>query len=139
MREKESISWQMNSVLRRIEARPGDATVLFRLAGLHFDLQRYDTAREYAQAAISISPATWLYHYLLGLVEKDAKRLADARASLETAAKLQDTEAPVFNALGEVLLLQGERQAAIAAFEKAVKLAPDDATIRQNLKSAKEK
>ena len=51
------------------EALPGDVTLLFRLAGLNFDLQRYNAAREYAQAAISISPATWLYHYLLGLVE----------------------------------------------------------------------
>jgi tetratricopeptide (TPR) repeat protein len=119
------------------EAKPGDATLLFRLAGLNFDLQRYDAAREYAQAAISISPATWLYHYLLGLVERSANRLTDARASLETAAKLQSTEAPVFNALGEVLLEQGERRAAIAAFEKAVKLAPNDTIFRQNLESAK--
>jgi len=121
------------------EVKPGDATLLFRLAGLHFDMQRYDAAREYAQAAISISPSTWLYHYLLGLVERSANRLTDARASLETAAKLQATEAPVFNALGEVLMEQGERQAAIAAFEKAVKLAPNDATFRQNLESAKSK
>jgi superkiller protein 3 len=119
------------------EAKPGDATLLFRLAGLNFDLQRYDAAREYVQAAISISPATWLYHYLLGLVERSANRLTDARESLETAAKLQSTEAPVFNALGEVLLQQGERQAAIAAYEKAVKLAPNDATFRQNLESAR--
>lgn len=121
------------------EVKPGDATLLFRLASLNFDLQRYDAAREYAQAAISISPATWLYHYLLGLVERGANRLADARASLEVAAKLQSTEAPVFNALGEVLMQQGEPQAAIAAFEKAVKLAPNDATFRQNLESARAK
>lgn len=119
------------------EAKPGDATLLFRLAGLNFDLRRYDTAREYVQAAISISSSTWLYHYLLGLVERSANRLTDARASLETAAQLQSTEAPVFNALGEVLIEQGELQAAIAAFEKAVKLAPDDATYRQNLESAR--
>jgi superkiller protein 3 len=121
------------------EVKPGDATLLFRLAGLNFDLQRYDIAREYVQAAISITPSTWLYHYLLGLVERSANRLTDARLSLETAAKLQSTEAPVFNALGEVLLEQGERQAAIAAFEKAVKLAPNDATFRQNLESARSK
>jgi tetratricopeptide (TPR) repeat protein len=119
------------------EVKPGDATLLFRLAGLNYDLQRYDAAREYVQAAISISPSTWLYHYLLGLVERSANRLTDARASLEMAAKLQSTEAPVFNALGEVLLEQGERQAAFAAFEKAVKLAPDNATFRQNLESAR--
>jgi superkiller protein 3 len=121
------------------EMKPGDATLLFRLAGLNFDLRRYDAAREYVQAAISISPATWLYHYLLGLVERSANHLADARASLEVAAKLQSTEAPVFNALGEVLMEQGERQAAITAFEKAVKLAPNDATFRQNLESARSK
>lgn len=121
------------------EVKPGDATLLFRLASLNFDLQRYDAAREYVQAAISISPATWLYHYLLGLVERSANRLADARASLEVAAKLQSIEAPVFNALGEVLLQQGERQAAVAAFERAVKLAPGDSTFRQNLESARAK
>lgn len=119
------------------EAKPGDATLLFRLAGLNFDLQRYDVAREYAQAAISISPATWLYHYLLGLVEQGANHLPDARASLEVAAKLQPTEAPVLNTLGEVLLAQGDQNAAIAAFEKAVRLAPDNATFRRNLDSAK--
>ena len=41
------------------EAKPNDPTLLFRLAGLNFDLQRNDIAREYVQAAISISPATW--------------------------------------------------------------------------------
>lgn len=119
------------------EAKPGDATLLFRLAGLNFDLQRYDMAREYVQAAISISPATWLYHYLLGLVERSANHLADSRASLEIAVKLQPTEAPAFNALGEVLLQQGEHKAAIAAFDKAVKLTPGDETFLRNLESAK--
>ncbi|MCU1326036.1 MAG: hypothetical protein JWN34_1406 [Bryobacterales bacterium] len=118
------------------EAKPGDATLLFRLAGLHFDLHHYGLAREYVQAAISISPSTWLYHYLLGLVEKGSSRLDDARASLETAAKLQPTEAPVFNALGEVLTAQGQRAAAIAAFERAVKLAPNDPSFRENLDAA---
>ena len=121
------------------EAKPGDATLLFRLAGLNFDLERYDSAREYVQAAISISPATWLYHFLLGLIERATNHLADARASLEVAAKLQPAEAPVFNALGDVLLQQGERAAAVAAYEQAVKLAPGDASYRQNLESARSK
>ena len=119
------------------EARPGDATLLFRLAGLNFDLERLDLAREYAQAAISISPSTWLYHFLLGLVEKSANRLSDAKVSLETAARLNAAEAPVFNALGEVALAQGDRPAAIAHFEKACALAPAEAAFRQNLEAAK--
>ena len=77
--------------------------------------------------------------YLLGLVERSAHHLPDARTSLEVAAKLQPTEAPVFDALGEVLLEQGEREAALAAFEKAVKLAPDNPAFRQNLESVRPK
>ena len=119
------------------EAKPGDATLLFRLAGLNFDLQRNDLAREYIQAAISISPATWLYHYLLGLVEQSANHMADAKASLEVAARLQPTEAPVFHSLGQVLLSLEERDAAIAAFETAVKLAPDNAAFRKDLDLSK--
>ena len=119
------------------EAMPADATLLFRLAGLNFDLQRYGAAREYAQAAISISPATWLYHYLLGLVEKSGNHLADAKASLEIASQLNSNEAPIFNALGEVVLEQGDRKSAIAYFEKACKLAPGDAAFQRNLDFAR--
>jgi tetratricopeptide (TPR) repeat protein len=119
------------------ETRAGDASLLFRLAGLNFDLLRFDTAREYVQAAISISPATWLYHYLLGLVEKSANHLADARTSLELAAKLNSTEAVVFNALGEVVLEQGDRKLAVSYFEQAAKLAPNDPRFRENLEFAR--
>lgn len=120
------------------EAKPGDATLLFRLAGLNFDLGRLDVAREYAQAAISISPTTWLYHFLLGLVEQSASRLADARASLEMATQLNPNEAPAWNALGEVLLAQGNRAAAITPLERAVTLAPGEARFRENLARAKQ-
>lgn len=133
----------LNNAVKRLElareARPGDASLLFRLAGLHFDMGNHDVAREYAQAAISISPSTWLYHYLLGLVEQNAGRLADAKASLEVAAKLGPKEAPVFNALGEVLQAQGDRKSAIDAFATAAKLAPADTAIQKNLEAARSK
>ena len=70
------------------QLRPADAHVLFRLASLDFDLKRYEAARNYAQEAISLAPTEWLYHYLLGLVENAAGRSQAARASLETAVKL---------------------------------------------------
>jgi len=119
------------------EATPGDATLLFRLASLNFDLLRFDPAREYVQAAISISPATWLYHYLLGLIEKSSNHLNEAKASLELAVKLNDKEGGVFNALGEVVLEQGDRKSAIAYFEKATRLSPTDPRFRENLAFAK--
>lgn len=84
------------------ESTPGDATLLFRLAGLHYDLERLDTAREYVRAAISISPSTWLYHYLLGLIEKSSARWIDARESLNTAQQLNPSAAEVLNALADL-------------------------------------
>lgn len=119
------------------EATPGDPTLLFRLAGLNFDLLRFDPAREYVQAAISISPANWLFHYLLGLIEKSANHLNEAKTSLELAAKLNSQDAGVFNALGEVVLEQGDKKAAIAFFEKATRLAPNDPRFRENLAFAR--
>jgi tetratricopeptide (TPR) repeat protein len=119
------------------ELNPGDATLLFRLAALHYDLKRLDTAREYVQAAISISPSAWLYHYLLGLVEKSSRRWEDARASLDTASRLNPGAAEVHNALGEIALELRDIGAAVAAFERASHLAPSEPAYRHNLEAAR--
>ena len=97
-------------------------------AGQRLELAR--VVREYAQAA-------WLNRYLLGLVKKGGNRLPDAKANLEAAARLNPSEAPVLNALGEVVLLQGDRAAAIAYFEKACALVPGDESFRRNLETAR--
>lgn len=134
-------SGDLRSAIARLdmarETRPGDASILFRLAGLHYDLQQLDLAREYVQAAISISPAVWLHHFLLGLVEKSSGQWDDARQSLETAAKLNPGAAEVFNALGEVATQLRDWNAAIDAFERASNLAPGESAYRQNLESAR--
>lgn len=93
------------AVARMEEARelsPADDRILFRLASLHFDLQQYDLARNYAQEAISLAPSVWLYHYLLGLIEKSSGRLPQARKSLETAGRLNPSAAEVQQALEEL-------------------------------------
>ena len=68
-----------------------------------------------------MSPATWLYRYLLGLVEKGANRLPDAKANLEAAAWLKPSEAPVLNALGEVVLLQERPRGGDSLLRKGVR------------------
>ena len=119
------------------EARPADAHLLFRLAGLHFDLQRLDAARAYAQEAISLSPSAWPYRFLLGLVEKNSGRWKEARVELETAARLNPSAAEVHNALGQLALEENDRRAAIACFQRAVELDPKEAAYRLNLDAAR--
>jgi tetratricopeptide (TPR) repeat protein len=127
----------VNSLEQARTVKPGDATLLFRLAGLHFDLQQLDPAREYVQAAISISPSVWLHHYLLGLIESKSARWDDARRSLETAAQLNPAGAEIHDALGTVLLEQGNAKRAVASFERAHQLAPREEAYRRNLETAR--
>jgi tetratricopeptide (TPR) repeat protein len=120
------------------ELRPSDDRLLFRLASLQYDLKRYDLAQGYAQEAIALAPSEWLYHYLAGLIAKDAGKWRQARNSLETAARLNASAAEVQNALGEVAVHEGNFQGAIAAFERAVKLNPDERAYRLNLEAARQ-
>ena len=119
------------------ELRPSDDQVLFRLASLHFDLKRYDVARNYAQEAISLAPSQWVYHYLLGLLEKNVSRLNQARSSLELAVQLNPAAAEAHNALGDVALRQSDPQRAVASFQRAAELDPNETAYRLNLEAAR--
>ena len=119
------------------ELRPADAQLLFRLASLHYDLARYDLARNYAQEAISLTPSAWVYHYLLGRIEKSAGRWQPARTSLETAIRLNPSAPELHNALGEVMLGEGNAQGAMVSFGRAVELDPQKAEYRVNLEAAR--
>jgi len=119
------------------ELRPSDDRLLFRLGSLYYDLQQYDLAQSYAQEAIALAPSEWLYHYLSGLIAKGAGKWPQARNSLETAARLNSAAAEVQNALGEVAQHEGDLQGAVAAFERAVVLNPNEPAYRLNLDAAR--
>ncbi|MDQ6678062.1 MAG: tetratricopeptide repeat protein [Acidobacteriota bacterium] len=84
------------------ELRPADDALLFRLASVYYDLQKYAIARNYAEEAISLAPSKWLNHYLLGLIEIQNKSWQQARASLQIAAQLNPSAVEVQKALKEV-------------------------------------
>ena len=61
---------------------------------------------------------------------------AGTHAALETAARLNSSAAEVQNALGEVAQHEGDLQRAIAAFQRAVALNPNEQAYRLNLETA---
>ena len=134
-------SGDLESALARMEAarelRPSDATILFRLASLNYDLSRYPLARQYAQEAIALTPSEWLYHFLLGLAEGREGHLKESRAALETALKLNDQSADVWNSIAEVDLRSGDARRAITEFERATQLDPKQQAYRANLEAAR--
>jgi tetratricopeptide (TPR) repeat protein len=134
-------SGDLNTAALRLESarelRPSDATILFRLGSLYYDLQRYELARDYAQEAASLAPSEWLYHYLLGLIEKSLKDWKEAQGSLDTALELKPSAAEVLNAMGLVALAQGDSKRAVNCFQRAVELDPNQQAYRENLNDAR--
>src|SRR5262249_17809833 len=104
--------------------------------GLYFDLKQFDSAKSYAQEAISLVPSEWLYHYLLGLIEKSENRRQLARESLELAIKLNASAAEAHDALGELDFAEGKVKEAVARFQRASELDPQQSAYRDHLASA---
>ncbi len=89
------------------EIQPSNDGILFRLASVHYDMQKFGIARNYAEEAVNLAPSVWLYHYLLGLIEIQTKSWQQARASLQIASKLNPSAAEVQAALKELGVAEG--------------------------------
>lgn len=87
---------------KAVAVDPGNPHSLFRLAGVYYDLGRYDDARERVQSALEGAPGEWSYYYLLGLVEKKSGNSSAARASLTTALRLNHEAVEVRTELNQL-------------------------------------
>jgi Flp pilus assembly protein TadD len=130
-------TWPWRGLKKRVRYGHRTTHCSFRLASLHYDLHRDEQARSYAQEAVSLKPPEWLYHYLLGLIEKRSRLWAQARSCFETASRLNPSAAEVHNALGELALTEGNTPQAIQSFERATQLDPKEEAYRINLDSAR--
>ena len=110
--------------------------VVFRLAGLYYDVHQQQTARRYAREAIAIVPSEWRYHYLLGLVEKASGKPDAARDSFETTIRLNPAAADSFNQLGNLAMGRDDFTGAVQYFEEAARLDPRELAYQLNLDAA---
>lgn len=116
------------------DGRNGD--LLFRTAGLHFDLGAYERARKLVNEAIGVAPSEWRYEYLRGLVEKSDHRLNEAKKAMKAAMELNPKAPDVHNQMGDLELRAGNPGAAVEHFKRAAELDPDDSSYRLNLEAA---
>jgi tetratricopeptide (TPR) repeat protein len=116
--------------------QPASGDILFRMAGLQYDLRRFVVARDSVMEAIERTSDEWPYYLLLGLIEKDVNRLAESRQALETARRLNPESADVHNHLGDVAMRQSHFREAVEYFRSALKLAPNDQAVLANLQAA---
>ena len=100
------------------------------------DLGKLEEARKAYEQVLAINPRN--AEALVGLAQLDqaAGRAQLAEQGLQKAAQLRPGDAAVMNALGEFYSRQNREREAIAAWQSAVALAPNQPVYEQNLATA---
>lgn len=83
---------------------------------------------EYAEAYAEIANSTYLLTYYAGV--DHLKAAEDVKAYLAKAEKLDDKISRIYSVKGLILNIEGQPEAAKKAFQKALKLSPNDPTAR---------
>jgi tetratricopeptide (TPR) repeat protein len=92
-----------------------------------------DTAIGHLQRGTQIDPLAYRLHFHLGLLYGKRGQLYDAIQELETALDINGRHFPALKNLAVLYQKAGFRNKAIETWERALAVAPDDAT-RQSIK-----
>ncbi len=112
---------------RIIELDPANLMAFYNLGYTHLLAGRLNEAEEALQKASQIDPDNFETLFHLGKTSLELGHLDQALKALRRAGELSDSRPVVYRLLGEALLLAHDHQGALAAFKKAVKIAPNDA------------
>jgi tetratricopeptide (TPR) repeat protein len=104
----------------------------FYLATLYTEMKAYEIAGRYLQRAVAANSNQGSYQYQLGVIRLRQERWHEALARFEEALKsgVGKDEAVVWRSIGDVQLKLFERDKALEAYEKAVRIQPADARAR---------
>jgi tetratricopeptide (TPR) repeat protein len=113
---------------------PNNALAEAQLGAAHFALYRVhshdpkllEQARQESEHASSLNPELAAPHITLARIEAQEGHTELAMQEVQTARKLEPLSADVWGALGEVYEAQRKMPDAMAAYQKAIDLAPDD-------------
>jgi tetratricopeptide (TPR) repeat protein len=92
-----------------------------------------DRAIEHLQRGVGIDPLAYRLHFHLGLLYGKKEQIYDAIRHLETALQINPKQFPAMKNLAVLYQKAGFRNKAIEMWERAIPVAPDDAT-RQTIK-----
>ena len=109
---------------KQIEANPYDEYAYTNLGAAYEGMQRYDDAIAQYQKAIEVSPLDGYAHASLGLLYCKLKRWSEAVPELDKAASLQEKNPLIQVSLGQAYIATGQTEKGMAAFDKAIVIAP---------------
>lgn len=120
-----------------IAAGPSVGYGWYGLARVQIEANRPASAVASAQRAVALSPRFFLGWLLLANLQAGQSRFAQGTDAARHATVLLPKAAVGWDALGRCLRGQNKPRDAAAAFERAVRLAPGDATFARHLAEAR--
>jgi tetratricopeptide (TPR) repeat protein len=121
----QSIS-QLKEIIR---SDPSNAPANFYLSTLYTQMADFDVAERYLRRAMEGGPPQAAYYHQLGLIRYRQKQWRAALTLFNQALEIgaRNTAAVVWRSIGDVQLELFDRDAALQAYEAALRIAPDDA------------
>jgi tetratricopeptide (TPR) repeat protein len=121
-----------------LEGNPDQPEAHFQLGRILERSSRPAEAEAEYTAAVRLAPDHVAAHRKLGLMNARRENLGVAAEHFRAVIGREPSDADAHANLGNVLLLQGQPREAIARYEEALRLRPDDPRTRENLRLARE-
>lgn len=121
---------------RILASSPDEPQVHFALARLRLSQNQPDRAEEHIVEAIQMRSQNPDYHHFYAALLFDLKRHTEAEREVRAALLLRPADSGLQNLLGNVLLASGQVEGAIAAYQRAAEISPNESVYRLNLASA---
>src|SRR5215468_9823086 len=123
---------QFKEILR---SDPADARAYFYLSTLYTEMNEVEVAERYVRRAMDVNPGQGMHLHQLGLIRFRQKQWRPAlmffKQALEAGAG--SNEAAVWRSIGDVHVELFDRDAALQAYETALRIQPQDARTRFTL------
>ncbi|HSK78671.1 MAG TPA: Wzy polymerase domain-containing protein [Thermoanaerobaculia bacterium] len=121
------------TLLRALEADPGNAAALANLSDLEEKQGHYKDALDCARKAVQVAPGEAVYHYNLGNLLARLGRQEEALESLREALRRKPDYGEAYNEIGSLYLELDRPDDARKEFEAGLRVAPDLAPLHKNL------
>jgi tetratricopeptide (TPR) repeat protein len=141
------LSKALPHIRKAISLKPFVARNYIHLGCIHNGLHHWQFAIEAFEKAIELDKKETLAYFLLAILYKDLGLLKESEQKdyfykaleiLKQLLKVDPKDVPSLNVLGSIYHLLGNLEDAEKAFEKALKLDPDNTEALNNLRSVKE-
>lgn len=105
---------------------PSNVSALEEVADNELSLERYDRAETAAGQAVSLDPASYTGHYILGFIRSHQEKWDEAFKRLREANSLKPNNPEILRCLGWVLFNMQQRPQGVVTLERALNLDHDN-------------